>query len=254
MAPHHRWAIMLMLVIALGGCTPGAAPTPEPPTPTPRARAEQIAQATEIAARITATAAARALPTTTPTPRASAPPSSGFTGKPGKGQPLKATPIEWRAAPLDGGYGHRDPAGRFALSVPLGWEEYPPEIVNSAALFIAPPGLANRPAELNVFVWDMPQVNWVLPLSDITNMAMADVRDYFGEDYTFVRLERIDYNGLQIDRLICHDALDDYHLVQAYMIVGHTLHIVTFFTPTEKFGINLPLFDSILASYSPNTR
>ena len=39
-------------------------------------------------------------------------------------------------------------------------------------------------------------------------------------------------------------------MVQTYMIVDHTLHILTFHSPTEQFEANLPLFDSILASYS----
>ena len=244
--PH--WPLTGLLAIALTACNVG--PTPAPPTPTPRARAEQIARATEVAAQITATAAARSLPTATPTPRPTIAARPTFVGKPGNGKPLKATPIEWHAAPLEDGRRYRDQAGQFAVTIPQDWEEYPPDIVGAAALFVAPFEPDGRQPEMNIFVWEMPKANWVLPLSDITNMAMADVREFFGEDYVFERLERIEANGVQIDRLICQDADDEYQLVQAYMVVNHTLHILTFHSPSEQFEANLPLFDSILASYS----
>jgi len=170
--------------------------------------------------------------------------------QPAKAQSFKATPIEWNPAPLDGGNRFRDPAGKFALTLPADWEEVPPAAFDLDGLFIGPPEPDDRFMELQIIVWDMPQVNWVLPLSDITNMAMADVREYLREDYAFLRLERIEANGVQIDRLICQDTADNYQIVQAYLLIGHTVHILTFHSAAEQFDTNLALFDSILASYS----
>ncbi len=115
---RHRsvWPFTALLTLALAACNLGSAPTPEPNTPTPRARAEQVARATEVAAQITATAVARSQPTNTPTPRATVAPRPTFAAQPGNGKPLKATPIEWNAAPLEDGYRYRDPAGQFALN------------------------------------------------------------------------------------------------------------------------------------------
>lgn len=245
---------MASLALALSACSLIPTPTPEPPTPTPRARAEQVAMATEVAAKITATAAARALLTATPVPRADASARPSLSGKAASTRPLKATPVAFNAVPLADGRRYRDPAGDFALIVPRDQDEYPPAIVSAAALFIAPFALDDRQAEMNAFVWDMPPQNWVVPLSDITNMAMAEVRQTFGRDYAFIRLERIETRGVQIDRLICRDELDDYTLVQAYMVIGHTLHMLTFRSPTEAFEANLPIFDAILASYGPAGR
>jgi hypothetical protein len=93
---------------------------------------------------------------------------------------------------------------------------------------------------------------WVLPLSDITNEALAEVRSALNKDYTFERVERIETNGLVIDRITSHDNVDDGYFVQAFMVVEHTLHVLTFYSPADQFEANEPLFDSILASYNPD--
>ena len=252
-ARRYQRLLPILLAFLVTACSLAPAPTPEPPTPTPRARAEQIAQMTQVAARITATAEARALPTAT-TLRATVVARPSLSGHPVSGQSFKATPIEWNPAPLVAGRRFRDPAGQFDLSIPDDWEEIPPSSHDFAGFFIGPPEPDDRVIELKILVWEMPQVNWVLPLSDITNMSMAEVREYLGEDYAFMRLERIEANGLQIDRLICRDTADEYRIVQAYLVVGHTLHILTFHSSAEQFEVNLALFDAILASYSPTSR
>jgi hypothetical protein len=105
---------------------------------------------------------------------------------------------------------------------------------------------------LSVILLDLPPVYWVLPLSDITNEAMASIRSTLKKDYSFVRLERIEANGVQIDRLVGRYAESEGYFVQTYMVVEHTLHVLTFYSPEEQFEDNLTLFDSILASYSPS--
>jgi hypothetical protein len=252
MQRRYVWSFAALLTLALTACTFGPAPTPEPATPTPRARAEQVARATEVAAQITATAVARSQPTNTPTPRPTVAPRPTLAAKQGGSQPIKATPIDWNAVPLDDGRRYRDANGLFALTIPQEWEAYPVSEGNIVALFAAPEDGADLQTSLSVLIWDLPELYWVLPLSDITNEAMAEVREALHEDYTLVRLERIEKNGVQIDRLIGHGEAEDAYFVQTYMVSGHTLHVLTFFSATDQFEDNMPLFDSILASYSPS--
>jgi hypothetical protein len=254
MRQRHVWPFAALLTLTLAACTLGPAPTPEPPTPTPRARTEQIARATEVAAQITATAVARAQPTNTPTPRPSAPPRPTLPPGKGNGTPLKATPIEFTALPLEDGQRFRDSAGIFAVTVPQEWEAYPLNEQYILAIFVAPEDGNDLQTSLNVIVWDLPELYWVLPLSDITNEALADVRSVLNKDYTLERVERIETNGMVIDRIISRDNIEDGHYVQAFLMVEHTLHVLTFYSPDDQFDANLPLFDSILASYSTTGR
>ncbi|MFN8516895.1 MAG: hypothetical protein U0841_30850 [Chloroflexia bacterium] len=254
MRQRYVWPFAAFVTLMLAACTFGPAPTPAPPTPTPRARSEQIARATEVAAQITATAVARAQPTNTPTPRPTVAPRATLAAKPGSGKSTKATPIEWHAVPLEDGQRYRDATGLFALTIPQEWEAYPMEEGSILAMFIAPEDGNELQTNVNVIVLELPREYWVLPLSDVTNEAVAQIRGLLKENYTVERIERIETNGMQIDRLVGIDTVDDAYIMQTYLIVGHTLHVVTFFSPTDRFEEDLPIFDSILASYSTTGR
>jgi hypothetical protein len=249
---RHRvvWPFAALLTLALAACSIGPAPTPEPNTPTPRARTEQIAQATEVAAQITATAVARAQPTNTPTPRATIPPRPTLPPGKGNGKPLKATPVEFSAVPLADGRRYRDASGFFAVTIPQEWEAYPQEEDLILAVFIAPEDNGEVPVGLSVIMLSLPPAYESLPLSDITNEALAEVRSVLNKDYTFVRLERIETNDIQIDRIISRDTSGDGYYVQTFLVVEQILHVLTFYSPGDQFEANMPVFDSVLASYS----
>lgn len=254
MRQRYVWPFAAFLTLMLAACTFGPAPTPAPPTPTPRARSEQIARATEVAAQITATAVARAEPTNTPTPRPTVAPRPTLAASKGNNQPLKATKIAFTALPLEDGQRYRDPSGFFAVTIPQEWESYPLNEDDILAVFMEPVEGQDLPTMLYVIVWDLPQLYWVLPLSDITNEALAEVRSTLNKDYTFERVERIETNGMVIDRIVSRDNVEDGHFVQAFLVVEHTLHVLTFYSPDEQFEENMPLFDSVLASYSTTGR
>jgi hypothetical protein len=80
------------------------------------------------------------------------------------------------------------------------------------------------------------------------------VRSALNKDYTFVRVERIVANGVQIDRIVSRDNVEDGYFVQAFLVVDHVLHVLTFYSPANLFEENLPIFDAILASYSTTGR
>jgi hypothetical protein len=257
---RHRayWPLMGLLALALTACNFGPTPTPEPPTPTPRARAEQIARATEVAAQITATAAARGLPTATPTPRAEPTlvVARGTTG--GK----KAVPAELQSGALTDGARFQHPEGLFALTIPLEWQQYPAEgvtadgnrIVNPDGVTFSPLPPREAPVGVTIMLYKLAKIAEPLPLSDITNALMAQRREFLGESYEVVHLDRVEVSGHQIDRHTYRGLVlgELGQQMDAYLVVGDVLHLIVFSGYPDDFEANKILFDAILASYSVN--
>ena len=246
---NFRWPLIALPVLALAACTLGPTPPTAPPTPTPRARAEQIAQSTEVAARITATAAARAVPTTTPTPRPTLALAQGTTSG------LKATPIEFEAVPLADGRLFSDPGGQFTLIVPTDWRDQSPFGSYDTVSF-APPLIEDTDLiSASVGASKLPQAALVLTPSDVTNALMGNLRQAEQIDYRFIRLERVSLGLFTADRHIFRSTINNVRLqhMQVYLVANGILHIITFTTLPDYFEDALPLFDSILASYTTGT-